>query len=372
MAAPREAPERRPFGRRFLTDPARLFQHNAWDNVQWSEEQEASARSKVQENSSQLLPQDKQEEYEVNAKRYWDDFYKIHENGFFKDRHWLFTEFPELAPNRNPSQNGDSVHEFSNKEESNSEWLGSGENGHCSLETRAENELNLIKSTPKICSEELATQKYSELNRSGGGFPGSSASCRILEVGCGAGNTVFPILQTNNDPGLFVYCCDFSTTAVDLVQNNAEYDSSRCFAFVHDLCNDQSPFPMPDESLDVVILIFVLSAILPEKMQSIVNRLSCLLKPGGMILLRDYGRYDLAQLRFKKGQCLSDNFYVRGDGTRVYFFTQDELHDLFTTAGLEKIQNLVDRRLQVNRGKQMTMYRVWIQCKYRKPAAPQL
>uniref|UniRef100_A0A8C3KFF1 tRNA N(3)-cytidine methyltransferase n=1 Tax=Calidris pygmaea TaxID=425635 RepID=A0A8C3KFF1_9CHAR len=372
MAAPREAAERRPFGRRFLTDPARLFQHNAWDNVEWSEEQEASARSKVQENSSQLLPQDKQEEYEVNAKRYWDDFYKIHENGFFKDRHWLFTEFPELAPNRKPSQNGDSVHEFSNKEESNNEGLGSCANGHCSLETRAENQLNVIKSTPKICTEELAAQKCSELNQSAGDYPGSAASYRILEVGCGAGNTVFPILQTNNDPGLFVYCCDFSTTAVDLVQNHAEYDSSRCFAFVHDLCNDQSPFPMPDESLDVVILIFVLSAILPEKMQCIVNRLSRLLKPGGMILLRDYGRYDLAQLRFKKGQCLSDNFYVRGDGTRVYFFTQDELNDLFTTAGLEKIQNLVDRRLQVNRGKQMTMYRVWIQCKYRKPAAPQL
>ncbi|XP_040187714.1 tRNA N(3)-methylcytidine methyltransferase METTL2A [Rana temporaria] len=310
------------FGSRLLKDPSQVFQHNAWDNVQWSEEQEATAREKVLENSCQPVSLEKQEEYENKASNFWDGFYTIHENRFFKDRQWLFTEFPELSPSgRSPLDSA----EYQRKD-------------------------------PEQEREDVDSD-----------YPGSSASYCILEVGCGVGNTVFPILQTNNDPGLFVYCCDFSSTAVELVKTKPQYDPSRCFAFVHDLSDENLQYPIPEESLDVIVLIFVLSAILPSKMQEAISRLSRLLKPGGCILLRDYGRYDMAQLRFKKGRCLSENFYVRGDGTRVYFFTQDELGDMFTKAGLEKVQNIVDRRLQVNRGKQLTMYRVWIQCKYRKP-----
>lgn len=165
---------------------------------------------------------------------------------------------------------------------------------------------------------------------------------RVFEIGCGAGNTVFPLLQRNENEELEVFACDYSREAVQVVKNNPLYKvhsgaaggalpgkgddgesattgKGRCHAFVGDL---SSPNGVASESditpgtLDIVVLIFVLSALHPREWAQAMRNVHSLLKPGGLVLVRDYGRHDLPQLRFRKGRLLDENFYVRGDGTR--------------------------------------------------------
>uniref|UniRef100_A0A3Q0QWH4 tRNA N(3)-cytidine methyltransferase n=1 Tax=Amphilophus citrinellus TaxID=61819 RepID=A0A3Q0QWH4_AMPCI len=312
-----------PLGSRILTNPDDIFKHNMWDHVQWTEEDREIARQKAEENSCVRLPLNEQGKFITAACQCWDQFYETHQDKFFKDRRWLFLEFPELLP--------------------------SGAKG---------------QSTNMCQGHQQGNPTHHHRNTDPFNFQ------EILEVGCGVGNSVFPIVNNIKETDSFLYCCDFSPRAIQLVKDHSDYNDSVCHAFVHDICDKMATFPFPPQSLDVILAVFVLSSIHPERLQGVVNHLSAYLKHGGKFLFRDYGRYDFSQLRFKKGRCLSENFYTRGDGTCVYFFTKEEVHNLFSKAGLEEIQNLEDRRLQVNRGKKVVMRRVWMQSKYGKPYPP--
>lgn len=155
------------------------------------------------------------------------------------------------------------------------------------------------------------TREFEELLES------STTHRRMLEVGCGVGNLVFPLLDNPNCRNLFFFACDFSARAVDFVKANPSYDEDRMKAFQCDITElEQFQGHIEEQSLDIISMIFVLSAIHPSKFSRVVSNLKHLLRPGGIILFRDYGRYDMAQLRFKSGSKIADNFYVRQDGTR--------------------------------------------------------
>lgn len=48
------------------------------------------------ENDTEFVSAFKREKLENEAKKNWDLFYKRNSTHFFKDRHWLIREFPEL------------------------------------------------------------------------------------------------------------------------------------------------------------------------------------------------------------------------------------------------------------------------------------
>src|SRR4051812_22508150 len=89
-------PREDPFGQRYLRDESTVFEYNAWDNVEWPEEQEILVQQKIEKQKSEAIDEAKAESLIVQPANQWESFYTTHENNFFKDRMWLTREFPEL------------------------------------------------------------------------------------------------------------------------------------------------------------------------------------------------------------------------------------------------------------------------------------
>nr|KAF7394333.1 hypothetical protein H0235_016928 [Vespula pensylvanica] len=149
----------------------------------------------------------------------------------------------------------------------------------------------------------------------------------LLEIGCGVGNLIYPLLE---DGLKFkkIFACDLSTNAIELMKSHSLYDSEKMKAFRTDITTDNCFFEV-DCPVNAATLIFVLSAIHPQKFKIVAQNIYNVLDTGGILLFRDYGLYDMAQLRFKPGHKIAENFYMRQDGTRTYYFSIEEISELF-------------------------------------------
>ncbi|MDI1491038.1 MAG: hypothetical protein OHK93_002243 [Ramalina farinacea] len=321
------------FGSRYLKENDDVYEFNAWDHVIPDDAYYAYAEAQYASQREHPVSDFDKGRFNAEPEKWWNKFYSNNTSNFFKNRKWLHQEFPILT----------------------------------------------------------------QLTKKGAG------PARILEVGAGAGNTCFPILAENENDELSICACDFSEKAVNLVRANEKYDGAKIKAEIWDLASEDLPHGISEESVDVVLLIFVFSALNPVQWEAAVGNVWKVLKPGGQICFRDYGRGDLTQVRFKKGRLLDESFYIRGDGTRVYFFDEDELRGIWAPGDMEQsnpsseasascdwsencsnpstggsktrdkptfeiVKLGADRRMLVNRQKQLKMYRCWLQGQFKKPA----
>lgn len=190
----------------------------------------------------------------------------------------------------------------------------------------------------------------------------------LLEVGCGVGNFVFPLIEDQFNRNYYIYACDFSQRAVEFVKQNPLYDEEIIKAFQCDITSDTIFETIQPNSVDIISMIFVLSAIHPTKFECVLRSMYRLLKPGGTLLFRDYGLHDMAQIRFKPGNKIADKFYMRQDGTRSYYFSTEELDELVRSIGFDIIANEYVHRKTINIKENVDKDRIFVQSKFKRPA----
>eukprot|EP00985_Skeletonema_marinoi_P022548 scaffold14436_cov135-Skeletonema_marinoi.AAC.1 len=359
------------------TDNA-TWKGDVWIDDNWTAEDKAKALellaaspSSVQAKQPQHQEQQQQQrqvvvfnEFRRNASTNWNSFYEQNQTNFFKDRHYLHKAFP---------------HEFA--------WLYA----HSS-----DNNDELDESgNPRL---------YSIPNRK------KDEDFTIVEIGCGVGNAILPLLEQHTElvhkhassddddavppPRLNIHCLDFAPTAINLLKQDPRFraaaEEGRATAHVFDLSsmhpstistsssstnNDKQTTTLAN-SADVAILLFCLSAIGPHPSAALsraARHAMDMLKPGGTLVIRDYGRLDEAQMKLSRGEkSLGSNFYRKGDGTGCYYFELQDLKDLFVNDGddctkLELLELDYIQRVYRNRGDDSTRRRVWIQGRFRKP-----
>jgi SAM-dependent methyltransferase len=350
---------------------------SVWIKDNWTDEEKtqalsilSSAEAKSAVTTQEQIEKQQQafDQFRRNAGTNWNVFYEQNQNKFFKDRHYLHKAFPLefawLYPHDDINENDGSVQDYSNESTCDDGAVNS-------------------------CTNQQSLDHWSK-----------SDEVHVVEIGCGVGNAILPLLEqhsglmqhkkdSDNLPHLHVHCLDFAPNAIKILKDDIRFraaaNEGRATAHVYDLsAMHPSMISIGKQkglanSADVAILLFCLSAVGPHPSTALsraANHAMDMLKPGGILIIRDYGRLDEAQLKLGKGnKGLGENFYQKGDGTGVYYFELNDLKALFgndTGSGycgdkLEILELDYIQRVYRNRGDGTTRRRVWVQGRFQKP-----
>ena len=112
---------------------------------------------------------------------------------------------------------------------------------------------------------------------------------------------VFPLMEAAGS-SVFGLACDFSSRALDFVRQNDQFNTNRMFAFTCDIVQESiiNKLKVITSGIDIMTVLFVLSALDPNEMQRAPKNLADVMKCGGKVCVRDYAVNDSASLEFSR------------------------------------------------------------------------
>ncbi|KAG1674474.1 hypothetical protein FOA52_003079 [Chlamydomonas sp. UWO 241] len=202
---------------------------------------------------------------------------------------------------------------------------------------------------------------------------GERAPLHVIEIGCGCGSSILPVLA--NNPDVWATLTDVSSTCIEQLRGAGaamglpQHQLDALSSFVCDSSLPSEAHRFEGVRADAALIMFTLSAVDPPGQASMLANAAAALRPGGLLLLRDHGLYDMVQLRIPPEQWLAPNMYKRGDGTLAYFFSLDDLSGKAEAAGLEVVEAKYVCVVNRNKKTGVELRRVFVHGVFRKPVA---
>lgn len=184
----------------------------------------------------------------------------------------------------------------------------------------------------------------------------------IVELGCGSGASLLPILRANAH--CHVTGTDISPTSLQHFLAAAQREGiapERIHTFPADAASSLEQPRMTTLAADICLIVFTLSALTPAQQSNMMHNAHTCLVPGGHLMIRDHGLYDMAQMRMEPGQWRGEGqLYARKDGTLAYFFSVDELCARAADAGFTMLECKYATVRNLNRKTGAVLKRVFI------------
>jgi cyclopropane fatty-acyl-phospholipid synthase-like methyltransferase len=149
-------------------------------------------------------------------------------------------------------------------------------------------------------------------------LPDLSEGARVLDVGCGTGNTMIQALEMG-----------YETVGIDISDHAVERSRDRISARGFDaelITGDTLDETLDIGKFDCVLVHHVLDNMVLVDREKMVSRVKDLLVEGGIVSFQDLSINDV---RFGKGTRVEENTFEKGDGIRIHFFDLEETRELF-------------------------------------------